>query len=86
MIKIIFIGDSVTESGKFKDPERIGTGYVRLIHDYLKVSNPGRKIEIVNQGISGNRIPDLVARWDKDVIALQPDLLSISIGINDVWR
>jgi acyl-CoA thioesterase-1 len=31
-------------------------------------------------------VTDLVERWERDVISLNPDIVSISIGINDVWR
>lgn len=85
-MRIIFIGDSITESGKFTDPEKIGTGYVRLIHDYLITTYLESPLEIINKGISGNRITDLAARWKTDVVDLKPDIISVSIGINDVWR
>ena len=81
---LLFIGDSITESGRFEDSEKIGFGYVRLIHDYLVITNQSPKI--VNKGVSGNHITDLVTRWDRDVIEMKPDYISISIGINDVWR
>lgn len=85
-MRIVFIGDSITESGKFEDREQLGNGYVRLIHDYLRTTFPAGDLEIVNKGISGNRVHDLAARWQTDVIDMKPDVLSISIGINDVWR
>lgn len=85
-MRMVFIGDSITESGKLADPELLGTGYVRLIHDYFITTYPRRDFEILNKGISGNRINDLATRWQKDVIDLNPDIVSISIGINDVWR
>lgn len=84
--RIVFIGDSITEWGRFEDPENLGTNYVRLIHDHLLAQDPDHFPEIINRGIGGNRITDLAARWQEDVIDLQPDLLSISIGINEVWR
>lgn len=84
--RIVFIGDSITEWGRFDDDENLGENYVRMIHDYLKVTYPEKKLEIINKGIGGNRIIDLAARWDKDVIELNPDVVSISIGVNDVWR
>lgn len=83
---ILFIGDSITESGRFEDPEELGNGYVRLIHDYLVTSYPDKKLRVLNKGIGGHRINDLEARWDQDVIQLNPQYVSISIGINDVWR
>ncbi|PAV31135.1 hydrolase [Virgibacillus profundi] len=84
--RIIFIGDSITESGRKEDPEKIGIGYVRILHDYLKITYPAKHLTIVNQGVGGNRITDLASRWETDVIALNPDIVSVSIGINDVWR
>ncbi|MEH7380157.1 SGNH/GDSL hydrolase family protein [Bacillus sp. JJ1533] len=83
--RIVFIGDSITWWG-INEGDSIGTGYVRLLHDYLKVSNPQRDFDVINKGISGNRVIDLAERWDQDVISFQPDIVSISIGINDVWR
>jgi acyl-CoA thioesterase-1 len=84
--KIIFIGDSITEWGRGGDPEDIGTGYVRLIHDYLVTAYPDLKPIVLNRGVGGHRIPDLANRWQADVIDENPDYVSISIGINDVWR
>lgn len=83
--KFVFIGDSITWWSKSEE-DPIGSGYVRLLHDYLKVRYPSIPFEIYNQGISGNRVTDLQERWETDVLSLQPDFLSISIGINDVWR
>ena len=84
--KTVFIGDSITEWGRFEDPEELGFGYVRYIRDYLAINKPEELPSIINRGIGGNRIPDLKERWEEDVIALNPDVVSISIGINDVWR
>ncbi|MCA1318468.1 SGNH/GDSL hydrolase family protein [Bacillus tianshenii] len=83
--RIVFIGDSITWWGMNEDDD-IGTGYVRLLHDYLKVTYSERELEIINKGIGGHRVIDLAERWDRDVISLQPDIVSISIGINDVAR
>lgn len=83
--RIVFIGDSITWWG-INENDEIGTGYVRMVHDYLKVTYPERELEIFNKGISGHRVNDLAERWDQDVISLNPDIVSISIGINDVAR
>ncbi|MBM7692069.1 lysophospholipase L1-like esterase [Peribacillus deserti] len=84
--KLLFIGDSITESGRYEDSEEIGYGYVRLIRDFLQITFPDQSPIVINHGISGNHITDLVSRWDRDVISVNPDYVSISIGINDVWR
>lgn len=86
MKKILFIGDSITEWGKPEDPEGLGIGYVRLIHDYLRVTYPATEFSVVNKGIGGDRVTDLANRWEKDVLEEKADLVSISIGVNDVWR
>jgi len=83
---IVFIGDSITEWGRFEDEENLGVNYVRIIHDYLKITYPEKQLNIINKGIGGNRVTDLVERWEEDVIAQNPDIVSVSIGINDVWR
>ncbi|MBS2969220.1 SGNH/GDSL hydrolase family protein [Metabacillus sp. KIGAM252] len=84
--KIVFIGDSITDSGRKSDPENLGHGYVRLIRDYYVSEGMSSQIEICNRGVSGNRVTDLATRWERDVINEKPDFLSVSIGINDVWR
>lgn len=84
--RILFIGDSITDTFRNDDPEGLGSGYVRLIRDYLTTTYPEKQLEVINKGISGNRVTDLQARWEKDVLELNPDYVSISIGINDVWR
>jgi len=83
---LLFIGDSITEAGRYEDPEQIGFSYVRYIRDYMAINRPESLPTIINKGIGGNRVPDLAERWEADVLNLKPDYVSISIGINDVWR
>ncbi len=89
--KLLFIGDSITDTGRTQpvaeglfDP--LGRGYVTMVEALLGATCPQRAIRVVNVGTSGNTVRDLQGRWDRDVIALKPDWLSINIGINDVWR
>ena len=82
----LFIGDSITDCGRRDDPEGLGHGYPRLIRDYLAAKNPASAPRVINTGISGNKVTDLAARWKQDVIDHDPDVVSISIGINDVWH
>ena len=83
---MVFIGDSITACNRLNDPEQLGNGYVRLIRDYLWSKDPANGPEVINRGISGNRVIDLEQRWQVDVLDLAPDILSIKIGINDVWH
>ncbi len=89
--KLLMIGDSITDCGRTQpvaeglfDP--LGRGYVTQIEALLTAAYPERGIRVINVGTSGHTVRDLKARWDRDVIALKPDWLSINIGINDVWR
>lgn len=79
---VVFAGDSVTDCGRREDPQGLGDGYVRDLFDSLGPQRP----RIVNAGISGNRAADLEARWQTDVLAHEPDVVSVLIGINDTWR
>jgi lysophospholipase L1-like esterase len=89
--KLLFIGDSITDCGRTQpvaeglfDP--LGRGYVTQVEALLGATVPELGIRVVNVGCSGNTVLSLKDRWDRDVIALKPDWLSVSIGINDVWR
>lgn len=81
---ILFFGDSITDAGRRDDPEQLGDGYVRVIAGRLSESHP--ELRVVNRGIGGNRTGDLIARLDADCIDERPDVVSVLIGINDVWR
>jgi lysophospholipase L1-like esterase len=78
--RIVFLGDSITQAGA--GPE----GYVTFVREALAKSHPDLKVEILGAGISGNKVPDLEKRLDKDVLAKKPSLVVIYIGINDVWH
>ena len=81
--KLLFIGDSITDCGRRTDPETLGDGFVRIIRDHLAATDPASAPQIINTGISGNRIPHLAKRWDADVLAHAPDVVSIMVGINE---
>jgi len=80
-MRILFIGDSVTEAGRHPaDPADLGTGYPAMV----AAVRPGD--QVVNRGVGGDRLRDLAARWRTDCLDLRPDLVSVLIGINDTWR
>ena len=66
--------------------ENLGKNYVRIIENMLVAWYPELNIRITNSGVSGNTSRDLIERYDRDVVSLNPDWVSICIGINDVWR
>jgi acyl-CoA thioesterase I len=81
---ILFQGDSITDCGRNReDLNDLGDGYVRMISTRLSDDCPQYNLRFINRGISGNKIEDLVYRWDKDCIALKPDWISLLIGVND---
>ncbi len=77
----LFQGDSITDCGRNRsDLYSLGDGYVKqLKHEFPKVT-------FINKGVSGDRTEELINRWEYDVIAFQPDVLSLLCGVNDVWH
>ena len=83
---ILFQGDSITDAGRSRENDAgTGQGYPTLVKAKLGFDRPG-EFAFLNRGISGNRIVDLYARMKIDLINLKPDVMSILIGINDVWH
>ena len=83
---IVFQGDSITDAGRNKDNDNNpGFGYADMVMGELGLRHPYEFV-FFNRGISGHRVVDLYARIRKDMINLKPDVLSILIGINDVWH
>ena len=87
-ITLLFQGDSITDAGYSRDPNLLplGTGYPNLIAGRLLVDRPDIEWNILNRAISGNRIVDLYARWKIDALNLNPDIISIMVGVNDTWH
>ena len=89
--RIVFAGDSVTDMGSIQPIgeglfDNTGRGYVRVIENMLSVYYPDVRVRVTNSGISGNTSRDLLQRFNRDVVELNPNWVSICIGINDVWR
>ncbi len=90
---VLFQGDSITdagrsraEAGKVNNQAALGTGYAWLAAAGLLVSRPEDNLRTLNRGISGHKVFQLRDRWDADCLALKPDVLSILIGVNDIWH
>lgn len=83
---IVIQGDSITDAGRFGDPEQLGGGYARMVAKYIENFYPDLSMKVYNKGISGNRSGDLVRRWQTDTLELKPTVVTILIGINDTWR
>ena len=89
--KVVFLGDSITAAGVY-DKEiaqpygdtfvyPISTGFITLLNE-----NVGDDVELIGKGVSGDKVSNLLERYKKDVLSLNPDIVFIYIGINDVWH
>ena len=86
-MKIVFQGDSITDAGRDKrNYHHMGNGYPKYATELICQAFPDADIEFINQGISGNRTDQLFDRLYPDAIAFEPDVISILIGINDIWH
>lgn len=82
---LLFIGDSITDVGRKRhDGNDLGEGFPKLIAERFETEYPDYHVNILNRGISGDRVHDLKRRWAKDCLALNPDWVTILVGINDV--
>lgn len=79
--RVVFLGDSITELADNKEGEGTYKGFLTLLRE-----NVSQEIELINKGISGDKVSDLLIRYQKDVIELNPDIVFVYIGINDVWH
>jgi lysophospholipase L1-like esterase len=89
---ILFQGDSITDWGRAKDDpgfntsHSLGSGYPMLTAAAILEKHADLDLKIYNKGISGNKVYQLVDRWETDCFAIKPDILSILIGVNDIWH
>ena len=86
-MRILFQGDSITDAGRDRrNYFNLGSGYPKYAAEIIKERHPDLELEFINLGIAGNRSSMLFERFYPDAIALQPDIISILIGVNDVWH
>src|SRR2546423_7334184 len=78
--RVIFFGDSSTQLGA--EPG----GYITKIDSMCRLENKNDHYEFIGSGVSGNKVYDLYLRMEDDVLARDPDVVVIYIGVNDVWH
>lgn len=89
---VVFQGDSITDGGRDRrilEPNNdaaFGASYAALLMRDIRGAHPDVPWRFYNRGISGNKLPDLQARWATDTLSLRPDILSILAGVNDYWH
>lgn len=83
---VLFQGDSITDAGRtrFGGPD-MGQGYAMMAAAWFSAKHPEKNVRFINRGISGDQVPDLETRWQRDCIDLKPTWLSVLIGINDAY-
>ena len=90
MKTIVIQGDSITDAGRIREiaaeNSGLGHGYPNIVTSALLAKYPEKDLKFYNRGISGHRVVDLYARWKSDTLNLQPDIITILIGINDIWH
>ena len=86
-MRILFQGDSITDAGRDRRNYRdMGAGYPKYAVEHIKAAHPDTEFDFINLGISGNRTSQLFDRFYSDALAFEPDIISILIGINDIWH
>jgi len=84
---VLFQGDSITDCGRVRDDGAdLGRGYAMMAASRLVSLYPERGLTCLNRGIGGNTAAEMAARWQADALELEPDWVSVLIGINDAWR
>jgi lysophospholipase L1-like esterase len=78
--RVVFLGDSITQAGAGKG------GYIPMMRATLAEKHKDLGVELIGAGISGNKVPDLQKRLERDVLSKKPTVVVVYIGINDVWH
>ncbi len=83
-MKIVFTGDSITDCGRDRNDENsLGNGFVKILADKLRPIYPDMDIQLINKGVSGSEVSDVLARVQTDILDLKPDVAVVMIGINN---
>ena len=77
---VIFFGDSITAAAIKPG------GYIVKMDSMLALQGKAEQYDLIGAGISGHKVYDLYLRMDEDVLAKNPDIVVIYIGVNDVWH
>jgi lysophospholipase L1-like esterase len=89
---ILFQGDSITDAGRDRrnadanSAPALGGGYPLIAASHVLRAHPDGEFRFFNRGVSGDKVPQLEARWEPDTLALKPDIVSILVGVNDFWH
>lgn len=79
-MRVIFFGDSITQMGVQEE------GYIWRMQRYLQQNGKEQEVELIGSGVGGNKVYDLYLRMEEDILAKEPDVVFVYIGVNDVWH
>ena len=82
-LRIVAVGSSSTAGIGASGPART---YPAQLDAILEQRFPGTRIDVVNKGIGGETAAGTLARLDRDVLSLRPDLVIWQLGTNDALR
>ncbi len=90
---VLFQGDSITDAGRSRETAAtpnvqtaLGGGYAAIAAAGMLVGRPEARLRVYNRGISGHKVFQLSDRWESDCLELSPDVVSVLIGVNDIWH
>lgn len=84
---LLFIGDSITDVGRDRmDGKDLGKGFPLMVASHLQSRYPAKRLTVLNRGIGGDSLKDLKRRWEDDCLIINPDIVTLLIGVNDTWR
>lgn len=89
---ILFQGDSITDWGRNKNEAKpntsgaLGNSYPLIASSNILMNHSADNLQIYNRGVSGNKVFQLADRWDTDCLQLKPTVLSILVGVNDLFH
>lgn len=75
-MRVVFFGDSLTEATQ-------SASYLRLLREWAASEPSLAGVELLNAGVGGDTIRNLIRRVGRDVVPLAPDAVVIYVGVND---
>src|SRR6266516_11347 len=82
-VKIVTIGSSSTSGA---GASSIASNYPSRLEVELKARFPRLPIQVLNRGVGGEEVPQMLARFAEAVLAEKPDLVIWQVGTNSVLR
>jgi lysophospholipase L1-like esterase len=82
-VTVVAVGSSSTAGAGASSPD---ANYPSRLQAELKKLFPDSPVTVLNRGVGGEEIPDMLKRFDDAVLAAKPDLVLWQLGTNSVIR